>query len=269
MDYDPIKDIFAKIIGTNKFLRITFYKLLDLLFLRSWYIRKELKRILSQKNVDNLEIYDAGTGFGQYTYFISKNFKEAKIYSADIKKDYINDCKTFFQKLGIKNVSFAVEDLKTIKHKNRFDLILSVDVMEHIDDDVTVLKNFYNALKNDGILLINSPSIYGGSDVHNENDESFIGEHFRAGYSKEELFDKLNLVGFNNFSGFYTYGFWGNLAWRLAIKYPISMINFSKLFFILLPFYYLIVLPFALFFMWLDTKSKISKGSGIIVLAQK
>mgnify|MGYP005863436827 FL=1 len=170
MHYDPIKDIFAKIIGTNKFLRITFYKLLDLLFLRSWYIRKELKQILFKKNVDNLEIYDAGTGFGQYTYFISKNFKKAKIYSADIKEDYINDCKIFFQKLGIKNVSFAVEDLKTINHKNRFDLILCVDVMEHIDDDVTVLKNFYNALKNDGILLI-----------HNENDESFIGVHFRVG----------------------------------------------------------------------------------------
>ena len=67
--------------------------------------------------------------------------------------------------------------------------------MEHIADDVKVFQNYSNALKKDGYLLINTPSIYGGSDVHDDDDESFVGEHARNGYSKEDFESKLTSIG--------------------------------------------------------------------------
>ncbi len=74
---------------------------------------------------------------------------------------------------------------------NCFDIILSVDVMEHIEEDVLVFKNFYNSLKNNGVILISTPSDQGGSDVHNDHEESFIDEHVRDGYSIKGITDKL------------------------------------------------------------------------------
>ncbi|HEY6437060.1 MAG TPA: hypothetical protein VIY47_10755, partial [Ignavibacteriaceae bacterium] len=72
MYYDPIKNIFASTIRKFPVLRILFYKILDLIFLRSWYVRKELKEIRKNFGDKNISIYDAGSGFGQYTYFMSK-----------------------------------------------------------------------------------------------------------------------------------------------------------------------------------------------------
>lgn len=269
MNYDPVKNVFASLIKKIPFLRVIFYKLLDLFFLRSWYVRRELKNLRKVFGGATIGIYDAGTGFGQYTYFMSKKLLPANILSVDIKEEWIKDTEVFFSQLNAQNVKFKTEDLLHINHENKFDLILCVDVMEHITDDITVFKNFYRALKPNGYLLINSPSVFGGSDVHSEEDESFIGEHARVGYSKEELENKLHPLKFKTYKCQYTYGFWGDKAWRLGIKYPMMLLNFSKLFFIVLPIYYLITFLFTFIMMILDFSIKNKIGSGINFIAQK
>jgi SAM-dependent methyltransferase len=269
MHYDPIKDIFATILRKFPFLRIVFYKLLDLMFLRSWYVRRELFKIRNVFGKNKMTIYDAGSGYGQYTYFMTKHLMPCTIFSVDIKDQWIMDSREFFNKQKISNVDFAIEDLTKIEHKNRFDLIICVDVMEHIEEDVRVFRNFYNALKKGGYLLINSPSTFGGSDVHDEKEESFISEHARVGYSHEDLEKKLIPLGYSIYRSRYTYGFWGDKAWRLGIKYPMVMLNASKVFFIILPFYYLMALPFTFIMMNMDFLSKNKVGSGINFIAKK
>ena len=269
MHYDPIKNVFASLIKKYPFLRITFYKLLDIFFLRSWYVRRELMKLRKAFGAKTIEIYDAGTGFGQYSYFMSKKLNPTNIFSVDIKEDWIKDAEDFFSQIKTQDIKFNTEDLLQINHENRFDLILCVDVMEHIHDDIKVFSNFYRALKRGGFLLINTPSIYGGSDVHSNEDESFIGEHARVGYSQEDLVNKLHPLGFMTYKCQYTYGFWGDKSWRLGIKYPMILLNFSKLFFIILPIYYLITFPFTLLLMILDYNTKNKIGSGINFIAQK
>ena len=56
------------------------------------------------------------------------------------------------------------------KFANSFDLALSVDVMEHIVEDVEVFRNIHTSLKDGGMLLISTPSDQGGSDVHDDAD---------------------------------------------------------------------------------------------------
>jgi len=269
MYYDPIKDIFAGIIKRFPFLRVLFYKTLDVMFLRSWYVRRELKSLRRIFGGDEISIYDAGTGYGQYTYFMSRKLKPNNILAVDVKEKWINDCRKFFSDSKINNVAFNVEDLTKIDYEKKFDLIICVDVMEHIEEDVKVFGNYYKALKPGGFLLINTPSIYGGSDVHDEDEESFIGEHARDGYSYEDLESKLKPLGFSVFRSKYTYGFWGDKAWRLGIKYPMQMLNVSKLFFILLPFYYLVTILFTFIMMFADFKSNNKIGAGINFIAQK
>lgn len=263
MYYDPVKNIFASVIKKIPFLRVIFYKILDLMFLRSWYVRRELKNLRKQFGEKEISILDAGTGYGQYTYFMSKKMQPCKILAIDVKENWIRDCKEFFNNYRIENIEFKVEDLLKINYQYEFDLIVCVDVMEHIHEDVKVFSNYKNALRKKGFLLINTPSIYGGSDVHEDHEESFIGEHARDGYSKEDLEEKLNPLGFETYKSRYTYGFWGDKAWRLGIKYPIVMVNISKVLLLLLPFYFLITFPFTFIMMLIDYKSKNKVGSGI------
>jgi SAM-dependent methyltransferase len=186
-----------------------------------------------------------------------------------VKEEQANDCTRFFQCAGLTNAKFAVEDLTQILHENQFDLAISVDVMEHIPDDVGVFRNLHRSLRSGGTLLVNTPSALGGSDAHGPEDESFIGEHARNGYGVNEIKTKLASVGFRVDSVKFTYGPWGSAAWRLGIKYPMLMLNLSKVLFIILPFYYLITLPFTLLLMYLDYAGANKTGTGLIVVATK
>ncbi len=269
MYYDPIKDIFADLIRKFPTLRILFYKLLDIMFLRSWYVRRELRNLRKALGEKEISIYDAGTGYGQYSYFMVRKLQPNSIYAIDVKEKWISDCKEFFQKRNYNNIKFGIEDLTEISHESKFDLIVSVDVMEHIVDDIKVFQNFYRALKPGGYLLINTPSIYGGSDVHDESEESFISEHAREGYSFEDLESKLTPLGFKVYRSRYTYGFWGDKAWRLGIKYPMQMLNISKIFFIVLPVYYLVTLPFTFLMMYVDYSGSNKIGAGVNFIVRK
>jgi len=268
LHYDPIKDKIGGIVKKSPFLRKIFYKILGLIFLREWYVKRKIRQLYGKAHPD--DILDAGCGFGQYSYFMAKKFPNMKMLAVDVKVDYLDDCKYFFEKCGITNTEFEFADLTKIEFENRFDFVLSVDVMEHIEDDIGVFRRFYRALKPGGRVMINTPSNIGGSDAESEEDDSFIGEHVRLGYSKEDICTKLEAAGFEIESFEYTYGKWGNLYWRLGIKYPMLMLNKSQLFFVLLPFYYSLTIWWTLLFMWLDVNEKDKpEGTGVLVVGRK
>ena len=269
MQYDPIKKSLGNIFNRTPALRILFYRLLDLLLLRSWHIRRELRQ-LKAGGFSPAQIADAGSGFGQYVYYLSKQFPQATIRGLDIKQEQVNDCNTFFAKIGKGDrIVFQYADLTRLDIAETFDLILCVDVMEHIEEDWQVLKNYNNALKPGGVLLISTPSDQGGSDVHHEHDASFIDEHVRDGYGREEMKEKLQGAGFQENHIRYSYGRPGKLSWKLSMKYPIQVVNVSKIFLILLPFYYLLVYPICFFLNISDVRRSHSTGTGLIVVSKK
>ncbi|MEZ5069406.1 MAG: class I SAM-dependent methyltransferase [Bacteroidales bacterium] len=269
MKYDPIKQSLGRVFNVTPGLRILFYKLLDLLLLRSWHIRKELKA-LKKEGFHPSVIADAGSGFGQYVHTLGRLFPMARILGMDIKQEQVDDCNRFFGKLEMgERIAFACTDLTLLDEKEAWDLVLSVDVMEHIEEDRLVFRHFWNGLRPGGILLISTPSDQGGSDVHHDEDESFIEEHVRDGYGVEELRVKLTEAGFREVDVRYSYGKPGKLSWKLSMKYPILLANQGKLFLLLLPFYYLIAYPVCFFLNRADVRRSHSTGTGLIVRAKK
>jgi SAM-dependent methyltransferase len=269
MQYEPIKRNLGRVFGNSPLIRIFFYKLLDILLLRTWYIKSELKKI-KRSTGNDASVLDAGSGFGQYTYFLSSLSKEWKITGIDIEEEQIKDCNSFFNKIKCSDrIKFEKADLTQYVKPNEYNIVISVDVMEHIADDIKVFNNFHQSLRSNGILLISTPSDKGGSDVHGDNEKSFIAEHVRDGYNITDIHEKLKLAGFSNIKTWYSYGIPGQISWVLSMKYPITLINLSKWFFIILPFYYLISFPFCLLLNYIDLKMEHSSGTGLIVKASK
>lgn len=273
MQYDPIKRSLGKVFNTTPSLRKLFYQLLDLLLLRAWHIRKELRN-RSHLTPEVKTILDAGSGFGQYTYRMAKWFANAEIKAVDIKPEQIEDCNRFMQQANLSDrVKFELADLTQFQEKEKYDLVLSVDVMEHIEEDVLVFQNFYASMKKGGMLLISTPSDQGGSDSHDHDHEEgvhgFIDEHVRDGYNISEIEAKLNSAGFSKVEARYSYGTPGKISWKLSMKYPILMLGASKIFFVILPFYYLIVYPFAIVLNFFDLGIRHKTGTGLIVKAWK
>ncbi len=279
MKYDPIKRSLGVVFNKSPFLRKSFYSMLDLLLLRTWHVKDEFRNWAKNNKGKKANILDAGSGFGQYSFFMSGMDSNWTVKGVDVKTEQINDCNNFFTKINRNNAHFEKANLVKFSEPNTYDFILSVDVMEHILEDVEVFKNFYKSMKQGGTLLVSTPSDQGGSDVHDhdhdhdhdheDGEDSFIDEHVRDGYNIDEIQQKLKDAGFSKTSAKYTYGTAGKLSWKLSMKYPILMLNASKIFFIILPFYYLITFPISLILNYFDLKGNHKTGTGLNVVAVK
>ncbi len=266
MQYDPIKRETGKIFNCCKSARLLFYSLLNILLLRSWYVRKEVRN-WARYAPAGAAILDAGSGFGQYIHFISRLNKDYTIKGIDVKDEEIENCRRFF--VDNQKIIFEKADLNTFVEQEKFDLILCIDVLEHIADDVGVMKNLCASMKKGGLLLISTPSDRAGSEVHGKDGDSFIEEHVRDGYPVEEIESKLRQAGFSRTETIYSYGRPGQLSWKLSMKYPISMLNRGRAFYLVLPVYYMITLPFAMLLNFRDLRKKHNSGTGLIVKAVK
>jgi SAM-dependent methyltransferase len=270
MDYDPVKNRLGHLFSGRPLLQRLFYALLDLFFLRAWYVQREIRGLFSSRAGDvPIRVLDAGTGFGQYAHFLVRTFPNAHVTAVDVKQDYLDNALRFFEGTRYASrVQFAIDDLTRLRTEGPFDFILSVDVMEHIEDDVGVFRHFARVLAPGGFVMINTPSNLGGSDVRGD-EGGFIGEHVRDGYSIEEIESKLRDAGLEPVRSIYTYGPFGSLAWRLLIKVPMQLLGRTRLALVLLPIYYLPVLPLGLLLNALDLWRRHEAGTGLLVTARK
>ncbi len=271
MQYDPIKDRLGALADRHPAFQRFLYGVLDTLFLRAWYVRREVRRLLSAYPPgEPIRVLDAGTGFGQYAYFVARSFPNAEVLAVDVKRDYLDRAERFIATTPqADQVRFAVDDLTALRAEGPFDFILSVDVMEHIGADRAVFKHFARVLRPGGHVLINTPSDLGGSDVSEAGEEGFIGEHVRDGYNLGALEEKLREVGLEPVRSLYTYGPYGSAAWRWLIKRPMQMLGRSWALLPVVALYYLAALPVGLYLNAKDMEEENATGTGVLVVARK
>jgi SAM-dependent methyltransferase len=95
---------------------------------------------------------------------------------------------------GLSGVDFIVGRLENAPLENSsFDVVLTLDVLEHLDDDASGLREAVRLLKPGGLLLITVPalpSLWGGQDI--------VSEHRRR-YTRRSLERLLNEAGLENY----------------------------------------------------------------------
>ncbi len=129
-------------------------------------------------------IMEIGCGNG----FILKGLMEYKNYTLCGADIHIRGLKNAKERLP--GLDFIQLDATQMPFENQFDAIGAFDVLEHIDDDVAVIKNVHKALKPDGCFLVSVPQ-YQWMWSHMDD----IDQHKRR-YSRKELKNKLTQNGF-------------------------------------------------------------------------
>lgn len=105
-----------------------------------------------QKMDAQIKILDAGCGDGIHLSILTK-VKGAEIYGVDYNPVRVERAKVEFLQAMIFN-----GDLTNLQIKDKFDIVLCSQVLEHIEEDDKVLKNLYDSIKNSGILILGVPN---------------------------------------------------------------------------------------------------------------
>jgi len=139
--------------ATEKFDDATFHRKYCLSFVRK-YIKGD--------------VLEVGAGCGSFTRDYIDNNLKITLTETD-KKNY-DDLKKKFEN----NKNVEVEDKKIFQMEKKFDTILYLHVLEHIEDDKNELNEVFKKLKSNGVLIIMVPqhqSLY-------SNFDKYVG-HFR------------------------------------------------------------------------------------------
>ena len=233
--------------------------------LRSYHILRALQRLsLMGRPIRMLE---AGCGKGDLAIYLARRNPHWQIVGLELEPAKVDSGRHVAQHLGLTNIEFRLGNLAHPSFDSEFDLILNADVLEHIEDDVTVIGNFCHALRPGGFVLVTSPSIPQRKHLRTVYwREKRIGfqpsdyGHVRDGYSKQDLEKKFTAAGGRVVDCRFTFGFFGTLAFDLFFTIGDSHPN---------PIVYALMFPWLMALAGLDLTFPTRTGSAILAVAQR
>ena len=139
-------------------------------------------------------LLEIGCGFG-YNLAYWESFKKQEATGLEKAKYGLHGRKEL-------NVNILPKYLDEIKNKKVYDIVLSTEVIEHVEDPLLFLKQALLALKNNGILIFTTPSR--DSVIKNKNNPAMLRAILSPGYhefviSKEGIKNLLKKLDINNY----------------------------------------------------------------------
>ena len=224
-------------------------------------LRIRARRVLPLITEQYKNILDAGCGPGIFTFEIAKRLPESTVTGADIEKTLLDRNTKIARKAGLDNCQFKYLDLAGMDNEDRFDLILSVDNLEHIEDDANVLRRFYQSLTMDGELIVHVPGYERRWYFFGWAVNFHVKGHCRPGYTLEQLQEKVYNSGFKIREIYYTYGWLETITNN--ISYWITRAEMEN------KMLYALVFPLLNFFSYFGRNSRPEKGAGVLAIAYK
>lgn len=156
-----------------------------------YYISKgaAVRKMLCAKQF--ISVLDVGAGSGIFSKQLLENDLASRATCIDI--EYSEDRDIKYQD---KTVKFR----QTIPQTEKYDLLLMMDVLEHVDDDLHLLNHYKENIENDGYLLITVPAF---QFLWSEHDD-FL-EHRRR-YTKSKLIEVVEKAGLSVVNVRYFFG---------------------------------------------------------------
>lgn len=234
--------------------------------LRAYHVMARLRELgLTRRR--GLKVLDVGCGRGDLSVWLARSFPTWEVRGMEIDPERLAIAKGVAEKLGLPNLSFAYGNILEGGFEESADLIVSCDVLEHIEDDQTALANLFASLGPGGILLLTFPSVPQRKHLwlvaRREKRLGITLEdsgHVRQGYEAGETRRRLKGIGFSAVECRPTYGFWGTLCFDVFFVLGDNDPN---------PAVFLLAFPWLMALAWMDVWFPCETGSGLLVTGER
>lgn len=180
--------------------------------LRGAYFRRGMRRLARRSP---RTILDAGSGIGAYAFALARLFPGAQINGWDLDPNKVALAREIAREGHVANVKFDVRDLfESGDEDTRYDLVVSIDVLEHIHDHHRALQRMHSVLRPGGFLYLHTPQP-DQQRIFNQFRTWEHEDHEHEGFTRPDLVNELTSIGFAMVDVRETFGLPGRLAWEL------------------------------------------------------
>lgn len=220
--------------------------------LRSIYLRKAIKKYAPK----NSTILDAGCDTGRDAIYLSAKYPDFSVLGIDINDNAISEAKTRLAKANLNNANFEIMNIVDIPYVDKFDIIYSIEVLEHIYDYEKCINNFQKALKSNGKLIIHVPCP--DQKRHFKRFKKKVyPDHIHDSISVSKLVSALEANKLKVLEVKYTSGYFGSLGWEIfEIIRPRTFLK-------------RVLFPVILLLFYIDALLPKTKGNNAMVIAEK
>ncbi len=258
MQREEIQRSLHQACGNSPLLKKGLLTLMDWLTGQSWHVRRELRKWYKTSPVP-AHVLDLGNGYSHHAYWLSSKCRKVSILAIDPTPENVCRGNAYVRETGMTNLLFKTADIEGFEANNAFDLILCTDVLSHVKDQDLLIKNLHQALKDDGFIMATVKRTSANVKLQANGE----------GVELNELKQLFRSAGFKKVKGHYTGGSAGQTARKLGVSIPLLLLHKSRLFVVLMPFYYLLITPIAIVMNWIDSRTAQMSGRGLLILARK
>lgn len=224
-------------------------------------LRIRLRRILPELTGAPRRVLDAGCGRGIFTIELAKRFPGAQVVGLDRDRNQLEKNLAMAAAGQIGNVEFVEGDVTAMPYDGEFDLVLSVDNLEHLEDDRQGIFCLARAARAGGRVVIHVPGYRRRWPLIAFRTNFDVPGHYRPGYHLEDICKLVEHAGLHVDKAYYTYGWWETMSNNISFLVTGAEAKNRVL--------YAILFPILNAMSWFGRKSRPKLGAGVMVQCVK
>jgi 2-polyprenyl-3-methyl-5-hydroxy-6-metoxy-1,4-benzoquinol methylase len=218
---------------------------------------------LSGLDLDGCRILDVGSGHGYVLFHLARRFPTSRIHGIELDGQQVDEANRTAQALGLApRLSFQQGTFHDLPEAPAYDLVISIDVLEHVPDDEGMLRRIATVLRPGGRLVLHVPLRHQlQKRVFPVFRNHTVDDHVRDEYLPEEIRQKVEAAGLSVQKMEAGFGFWGELSFELNNLFWGSRLvrNLTAL----------LTLPASLVMGYMDASAHLQEGNSILLIARR
>ncbi|MEX1018675.1 MAG: class I SAM-dependent methyltransferase [Litorilinea sp.] len=213
-------------------------------------------------DLNGKRVLDVGCGHGYTLFWLARRFPGATLLGMDIDAAQIAGCRRATEATGVENLHFRPGVYTDLPDDAAYDLVIAIDVLEHLHEDEAMLAKIATVLRPGGTVVIHVPLRH---QVQRRILPAFrahtVHDHVRDEYLPHEIVEKVTRAGLQVDRLAYGFGWWGELGFELNNLFWQSRLlrNLTAL----------ATLPIALWAGYRDACSRLPFGNSMVLLASR
>jgi SAM-dependent methyltransferase len=245
--------------------------------LRNSYVLNRIARLQLPRGAHVLE---AGFGRGVPLFWLSKHHPEWQLTGVELDPVMAGSARRAVERGPWPNIKIVEGNVFDIDAAAAYDLLICIDILEHIPDDVGLLQIFWRALKPGGYLVLHVPRRHQemwrwlplfrrhGVAGHvregqagGEQRRVVIEGHVREEYTADELRHVAAAAGFQVVDLRETIGHWGEISFELNnLFWPWPALRYI---------WALVTYPLAIPLGYLDVRHNPQEGNSLLLTGKR